>query len=210
MRCKHVSAIGLLLALPVLCAGLRVDAGGPLCGHADCPSQDTTVRLPAQEIRIETSRPRVVVNEVQTIGRARHGFAYAAGFPMGYGPAFMPMPAGQPFVASFYVPANTTPDSRGSAASGTVRALQDLEAQAFEVARQKAILKAETDHVNMMHKRISASLAASLQGADNGPTDTTSLQKSIDDLSKRISDVERLLLIHDNALKDVLKNKTRQ
>jgi hypothetical protein len=205
MRFKHTLTVGLLLAVPGLVVEPRVAAGWPLCGSKDCASQDTTVRLPAQEIRIETTRPRVIVNEGPALGRSR---SFAVGVPMGYGAPFMPMMSGQPFVASIYVPATSGFGSGPTASSSTLRALHELENQTLEVARQKAILKAETDHINMVHKRITSALSATLQSSDGGTADTTQLQKSIDDLSKRISDVERLLLIHDNAIKNVQKNQT--
>jgi hypothetical protein len=199
MRFKHALAAGLVLSLPLVMAAPALP--GEILGrlfhwHADCPADQTVVRVPAQEIRVETTRPRVVVNEVAAGPRLRHG-AVMAGYPM-------PLMYAQPYVATIYAPmalALPAPPNNG----GALRAVHDLEAQALEVAKQRAAYQAEMATLNQVHKRIMANLGASSLAADPVPADTNQLKTAIDNLTKRVSDVERLLIIHDNAIKDKLK-----
>jgi hypothetical protein len=186
MRFTHMFAFGLLLALPVFFIQFRVESNDGILSrlhyHADCEAKQTVVRLPAQEIRIDAPAPRVTVGSHRT-----RGF-------MPTGPAFMPV-VGGPFVATILPLSTVTPTAPGNPA---LRALHDLEAQAGDAAAAVAAHKAHMDHLNAVHKRIQANLSTTF-GAS---TSETSLQKSLDDLTKRVSDIERLLIVHDNILKE--------
>ena len=109
MRLRFASALGMLLAIGIAPGALAND--GILArlhrhGHGDCEANASVVHLPAQQIRIETSRPRVIVNEFSGTPRGR-GY-----FP---GHAFAPL-AGGPFVATF-VPHNFGVTTFGSSGS---------------------------------------------------------------------------------------------
>ena len=73
-----------------------------------------------------------------------------------------------------------------------------MDRQAMELAKHRAALKAEMDHVEGAYKRVHASMTAPAIG------DGAGIQKSLDELTKRVSDIEKLLLIHDSILKDKL------
>ncbi len=151
------------------------------------------MRLPAQEIRVETAAPRVVVGDL-AVHRTR---GYVAGHHFAtFGQTFAPVGNG-PFVATFLPMHGMTFGTSTSAGSAALDAVHALDRQTLEFSKQKASLKAEMDHVEGAYKRIQSTLTASV--ADTSP----SLQKSLDDLTKRVSDIEKLLIIHDNILQKV-------
>src|SRR5207249_4948418 len=93
------SRIGMVGMTLLLALALRSDAGWfHRCHSGDCVQQDV-VRLPAQEVRVETTRPRVIVHETAVTERVRHGRAL-----VGVQPAvpFLATPA--PVVATFFTP----------------------------------------------------------------------------------------------------------
>src|SRR5437667_189651 len=110
MRFTYILAAGLLLAAPIWLTGMRAEAEGPLKHHlhGDCPTEKSVVRLPGQEIRIETTKPRVIVHQAPSVSRARGLFLAS--------PAFMPVAHG-PFVAHF--PAGVTFHAAAFGASGS-------------------------------------------------------------------------------------------
>lgn len=196
MRPKYFLTAALLLGLPFAAAGTRLEADGLLKrhhhhgdGHAEL---STTVRLPAQNIRIETASPRVVVS--QGGGHHHHrarGFAYAPAF---VGPSN--------FVATILPMTINTGGAQNLAGSNALEAIQALERQQFEVTRQKAALAAEMQLLDRTAQRISSNITASGSASFTGQaTSTDDVRKALEDLSKRISDVERLLIVHDNILK---------
>src|SRR5439155_27083524 len=140
-------------------------------------------RIPGQEIQIVTARPRVVVGDASVRMR---GY-----FPAGH--AFMPVGHG-PFVASFVPMPGTFGCAPTTAGSSALDAVHALERHHLEFARQKASLQAEMDHVDRAFRRVQSGVTAS------GPTnvsDAAQLQKTLDELTRRVSDIERLLIIHD-------------
>ena len=190
MRIQHMLAFGLVLSLPILCAQVRVEADGPLKRHhqGNCPAeQNSVIRLPAQTIRIETTKPRVVVNEISSPSRLR-----------GYFPGHTAMPfTSGPFVATILSPgALQSGTGTGSSALDAVHA---LERQALEFSRHKAAMQAEMSHVDKAQQRIVGNLTS---GAQPVVSDAAQLKTAIENLSKRVSDIERLLIIHDNLLKE--------
>lgn len=200
MRPKHILAAGLLFGLP-FAAGPRLEADGLLkrhLHHGDA-DQSTTVRLPAQNIRIETTSPRVFVNQSAGHHRAR-GFVSA-------GPAFLPV-SNAPFVATF-LPMTVNPGgAQNLASSNALDAVHALERQHLEVARQKAALAAEMNLLDRTAQRVHSNITASGSASFTGQsTSSDDVRKAIEDLSKRISDVERLLIVHDNILKSQSQKK---
>src|SRR5207245_889339 len=126
-----------------------------------------------------TAAPRVVVGA--PAHRVRGYAPLAAGFvPVG---AFAPVAHG-PFVATFLPAGGLTVGA--PAGSSALDAVHALERQHLEFAKHKAALRAEIDHVEAAYKRVHAGLTA-----PSG--DSSSLQKSLDELTKRVSDIEKLL-----------------
>jgi len=78
-----------------------------------------------------------------------------------------------------------------------------MEFHAGEVAKMRAAHKAEMDHLEGVHQRIRSGMAGAFQSGDSSTSaDIAALKKSIDELTIRINNIERLLIIHDNILKD--------
>ena len=77
-----------------------------------------------------------------------------------------------------------------------------MEIHAGEVSAQLAAQKAQMDHLTGVQKRIQAGITATFTASAATTSDST-VQQSLDRLEKRISDIERLLLLHDAALKDL-------
>ena len=198
MHLKLTSGFGLAVALTIWASNSSTAVGDGIFpfhlhqGHGqqgDCEAKQTVVRLPAQEIRVETAAPRVVVGAAAVGHHRVRGYApLAAGFV-----PFAPVAAG-PFVATF-VPAGGLTFGAPQVGSPALDAIHTLERQHLEFVKHKAALKAEMDHVEAAYKRVHAGLAAPVG-------DSSSLQKSLDDLTKRVSDIERLLVIHDNVLQE--------
>jgi chromosome segregation ATPase len=86
-----------------------------------------------------------------------------------------------------------------------LKAYHDLELQTLEVARQKAIHTAELKAINQAHQRIQSSLSTMGQAPADANGTTGDLATQISNLNNRITAIEQLLLIHDAALKDVVK-----
>jgi len=198
MRPVHTLAFGLILSLPFASGGSRLAADGLLKRHHhhhgdDHAEQSTTVRLPAQNIRIETASPRVVVGQVGGHHHRGRGFAY--------GPAFAPVGPSN-FVATF-LPMTVNPGvSQNLATSSALEAVHALERQHLEVTRHKAALAAEMNLLDRTAQRVSASITASGSASFTGQaTSADDVRKALEDLSKRVSDIERLLIVHDNILK---------
>ena len=168
-------------------------------GHGDCNKE--VVRLPAQEIRVETSRPRVIVSETRhehvRVGRALPSVPIA---PMG------------PVVATFFAPVSPVPVTHFSGFEraetyapdrSAFRAMQDLELQAMEVARLQAAHRAEVEAMNRMQQRVASSMTASFAGIDHrAPPDQTALREEISKLAQRVTNLEKTVLTHDNLLKE--------
>ena len=196
-------AAGLLVALAVGFAPARAAADWPILDrlhqHGNCPKdQQETIRIPGREIRIITAKPQVIVSDASP--RLR-GFFPANGNAMTFGQG--------PFIATL-MPMNLqggatfgTCGAQPSAASAALRALHEMEIHAGEIAAMRAAQKAQMDHLDAVQKRVQASMSASF-GAGSS-SDSADLQKTLQSLDKRISDIERLLIVHDNLLKEKAK-----
>jgi hypothetical protein len=199
MRSTYVSAVA-LLTLAFLLSAFRVEAQGLLHrhGHGDCDNaQQTTVTLPAQQIRIQTARPQVIVNDVSGGGhhlRARGYFPTAGMMPM----------VNSPFVATFATGMTFHPATVGFGAptggSTALDAIHALERQHLEFVKHKAALKAEMEHTDKAIQRVQGSISASLQSS--GSSDLSEVNANLQKLSNRLDAIEKLLIIHDNLLKE--------
>ena len=199
MRLKHTLALGFVLAVPVFLNPWRLDASDGILSrlhhHGDCDAKQTVVRLPAQEIRVETTRPNIVVNE-----RSSHGSGRVRGF-MPHAPAFMPTVSG-PFVATFLpMHGGLTFGGGGNAGSPALDALHALEHQHLQFAKHQAGLKTEMEITNQAALRVSEKLSSTLKSSGGSTADTSDLQSKLADINRRLDGIERLLIIHDDLLK---------
>jgi hypothetical protein len=198
MRYQLPVSLGLALMVPMLSVA-RIDAEGGILSRlhhrADCDAHGSTVRLPAQEIRIETTRPRVIVHE--SSARTRGFFPAAPAFvPYGQGPfvaTFLPMTGhgASPFCA---------PTADRSSGVHALRALHEMEIQGAEVQRLRAAHQAEMDHLDKVHQRVRAGMAPPSTHSSATSAEIEQLKTAIENLTKKVSDIERLLIIHDNIL----------
>lgn len=207
MRCKYTLALGVVFALPIVLLGTRADADGLLKRHHhqqdNGAADQTVVRLPAQEIRVETTRPRVTVH--QSVAPARFRGYYPAGQP------FM----AAPFVATIVAPGALQFGGATTAGSSTMDLAHALERQAADIAaaraHRQAIQAAEEAALQRAQAQI-AKLSAGAADVKTTTTDSAQLKKAIEDLSGRLSAIEKLLIIHDDMLKkqheEMLKKKT--
>lgn len=209
MPTKFVLRLGLFLVVPMLYSGPRAEAGDGLFSglhHGSCDDQKTTVRLPAQQIQIVTTRPQVVVNSAVAGPRYRTYLPAAQGF--------MPM-FNMPMVATV-LPLGGVPAGNASisAGNGALDAIHALDRQHMEFAAQKAVFDAQRDIVNKAYQRFHASLTApaATPAATPAPTtgvDPAQLQKALDNLASRIDRIETLLLLHDKMLQDAKKPSSK-
>ncbi len=203
MRFKHTLAVGVVLALPVLVLGTRLEADGILKRHHHADSsaaEQSVVRLPAQEIRIETTKPRVIVNQGSS--------ARLRGF----------LPPGQAFVAAPMVGTIVAPGalhfggtsaftfgSTSSASNSTMDLAHAIERHAAEIsasrAHRLAIQSAEDAALQRLSGHISRLTTGPAADTKASTSDTAQLKKAVEDLSNRISAIEKLLIIHDDILK---------
>lgn len=204
MRFQQRLAVGLALAMPVLFFHAQVQADWPISNllhhrHGDCDVKQSVVRLPAQEIRIETSQPRVIVNQGAGYSRMRGGYF------AGSNAAYMPVVQG-PFFATVLPMQGMTLNGAAPAPVGSpmLDAIHAMENQHLQFAKSAAGMQKEIELTNQAAQRVSERLAATVKGANSGSADPTSVQSQLDTMSKRLDAIERLLIIHDNALKTVV------
>ena len=119
------------------------------------------------------------------------------------GVPFVPVMQSGPIVATFLNAPETRTVSSGSA---SLRAAHDLEMQALEVARLRAAHEAEVATINQVHQRVMGSLKSPAPVAQS---DLANLTAEIQKLTQRINDIERLLLIHDNILKEAKEKEKK-
>lgn len=194
MQMKYLLTAGAVVTLCWTFAQPRGEASGGLFSrhHGDCDAHTNTVKLPAQNIRIETSRPRVIVQDVSGPRLRHQTFVPVA-----------PFVQAQPIVATFLAPQGFTAEPRSVTGSSALSAAHALELQALEVAKARAAHLAEMTALERTHQRIMANLNASANATASPVTsDLGKLTAEIEKLSQRISDIERLLIIHDNILKE--------
>jgi hypothetical protein len=199
MRFKQMLAAGLVLALPVLITSMRVEADDlfpRLHHHRDCAADQTVVKLPAQEIRVETMRPRVVVNEVAPSHRMRgffpQGQAVMPMVPMMHGPlvaTVMPMTLHSGAMLGVSNPQCST-------GSSMLEHAQALERQAAALSQARAARQAEDDVAAQALLRIQGHLNKLAQPAPTVKTSDT-------DIATRLDRIEKLLITHDNILQKV-------
>lgn len=194
MRIRQTLAVGVILTLPLLSihTGLRADGPFKRHHHGDCPTdQSSTVRLPAQTIRIETTKPRVVVSEGPASSRVR-GFLPASQTYQG------------PFIATILSPGAFNSNASTSGGSSSLDLTHALERHAMEIAKARAMRAAEMNAENEAMERIQRNVASFTKGAaENRTSESAQVRKAIEELSQRITAIEKLLIIHDDRLKQI-------
>jgi hypothetical protein len=166
------------------------------CRDSACASQ--TVQIPAQQVVVETARPRVVVRDTRPI----YGTALAA--PPVVASFFVPMPLQ---VGTLGVPAPSGAEERESVTldfSG-LQAAHDLERSHARVAALQAIHDAQAKQIQAALERVAASTRESAQPAAARPALSTQccdeLKTQLQNLSRRVEALEQQVNYHDRAIR---------
>jgi hypothetical protein len=161
--------------------------------HAD--GCDTTVNLPPQRVTVEAAPARVSVQETMQVSR---GFVAPV---MGavYMPVAMP-------VMGFGVGV-TGGAADTSAEDNPLRSVHAAELAQMRHTRAHAAARAEVEAAARVLARSAPADAATLKGTASTDLDQRikDLSATIDKFADRLSAVERLTLIHDNYLRDLIQ-----
>jgi hypothetical protein len=158
------------------------------CRHDCCDTQ--TVKLPAQQVEVERAAPRITVTDTTRVSRA----AYPA-----IGTIYMPMA----------VPL------AGFATGRDFESTRDEEYDALRTAHM-------AERAKLRHDQARSALNAEVEAKKRvlerlGTPDSTpapsdlndrinKISDKIDKLTDRVSSLEKLVLIHDNYLREQIKN----
>jgi hypothetical protein len=173
--------LALLSGLLLWGLGARSSAGDLFGKGADCNSQ--VVQLPAQQIVVETARPRVVVHETKLAKGVRVA------------------PDVAPFVATFYTPVlpSTTPQDGGS-----LMLAHQMEMSLMQLERARAANEAELAAAQRVFDRI----ARSLPPPSNGGRGDAATAAQVQELNARLERLERLVLLHGEVLQKITTDMT--
>jgi hypothetical protein len=164
--------------------------------HGDCNAQ--TVQIPAQQVVVETSRPRVVVQDTRPL-RVSAAPAMVASF-------FVPMPMN---LGAVGLASSSNFEERASIPLdfSALDAAHELERSQARVTAHLAIQEAQRQHIAGVMERVRASAAAAIPPAAAARTSTSStccddLKTQLDNLNNRVERLELLVLTHDKAMRD--------
>jgi hypothetical protein len=189
MRCFPLGRLVLLTFACLFGLGGPVRAGDffrRLC-HKDCNTE--VVNLPAQQVVVETSRPRVIMQE--TVRTHQVGVAAAPFVATIYAPMAMPV-ASFGTVGLANVGGPTTLDT-----STALSSLHNLEQQAVGIAKLRAAHEMELQAAQRVYERI----GALSQGLGTSTTKATDIAAELQKLTQRVDNLEKLVTIHDQALR---------
>jgi len=174
-------------------------SGGDFFGHRCKKDCDTgcnaqVVKLPPQQIAVESVQPRVVVRESR----------------LQVAPAFQVAPA--PVVATIFTPvtlplpgALTAADTRIEEHSAALLATHEAEHHVLAVAKARAAQKMDLEYTNRVHQRMLAALQdVADDSAAKVQVDKTSkaeIQAQLTSIANRITELEKLVILHDEVLK---------
>ena len=94
-------------------------------------------------------------------------------------------------------------DYGGSSKSNALTALHEMEHLQMEMLKQKAIHDAEAQAITRAQQRMQAMFSANVTASGSGTSSELSqLIADMKVLEKRVTDIEKLIIIHDNAIKN--------
>jgi hypothetical protein len=202
MRYPVIGWIGLAL----LTGPLAPATAGPFFRKpcSDCATE--VVKLPAQQIVVEATRPRVVVNEtrVEKVGVARVGAV-----PL----MTAPVVAAAPVVATIYTPAAVGVAPVGADVpvperSAQLTHLHEAEHHALQAAKHRAALEVERQRLDATYKRLGAILGEAAEPCKpcdkKTPSDIQAINEELRKLNEKLTNLERLVHTHDNAFRTIL------
>jgi hypothetical protein len=145
----------------------------------DCNAQ--VIQLPAQDVVVETTRPRVVVQETKPLKRAR-------------AVAIEPTP----FVATFFMPVvpAPAPAERATPEATRLGLAHQMEVNLLHLETARRANEAELAATQKVFDRMSTYMKSSAS-----PAGDANVSSQIQDLCTRMERLERLVLLHSEALK---------
>jgi hypothetical protein len=197
MRRQFTTLIGVLtvLSFPVTGAtAYGADFFG--CKSKICETCDNVqvIKLPPQQIAVSAVQPKVVV---------RNSRFQAA-----------PVVQAAPMVATIYtplaLPLTTVGEQRLEERSSLLTAIHESDHQLLAITKAQAAQKAEMDATNRALQRHLDSLREMSTTATSSTTkdgiDAKQLKIELDNINKRLADIEKLLSIHDDVLQNAIKD----
>ncbi len=219
-----------LVATPLVLFGLALPARAGDLFHRPCGGGCSTevIKVPGNEIVVETARPQVIVNETRVV-RPRHVRAHAVA-PVA---PVAPLMAAPPMVATIFtpmaLPVAPAPPLHAVAACpahaplstvaacppappvrGPLSALHEMELAHLEARKLHASLQAEMAHTQDAFNRMSASLQSGLGApklAANGDTtqalvaEVQRLNGLVGGLTDKTKELQTLVIAHDEVIK---------
>lgn len=173
--------------------------GGNLfgCSSGGC---ETTVNIPPQRVVLETSAPRVSVQDTCRPARGP--------LPPVVGMVYMPMAFP---VGGFGIGLPGGPDVTREEDT-SLRTAFEAQAHMLRYDKARASLDAEIAHKRSILSRMSVPMAtAETSGSSDLNSKISALTEKIDKLNERLTNLEKLVIIHDNYLKEkIQKDKPQQ
>jgi hypothetical protein len=167
------------------------------CFHGGCAAQ--TVQIPAQQVVVETARPRVIVQETRPLRVAPVAAApVVASF-------YMPMPLSYGMVGA---PGGPTFEERREASSinldsPSMRAAYALEESRLHMEKLQALYDTEVRHMQAVMQRAVAPPSGALTGPRPAPPENCceELRAQLKSLNDRVTALEQQVIYHDRAIR---------
>lgn len=207
---RRVAAIclAMLLATPAWAAAGDGILHG-LCRDKHACSETTRVTLPARQVEVVTEQPRVVVREMtparEVAARCLHRTAVTAmvpaAAPVAIGTVYMPVSL--PHVQT--VPLVGAAPCREVTEGNPLEAAHQAEVLALQSDHARARLAATIEAQNRVMARLTGGRAAVGVGSSDPGADIlqklSDLQGKLNQLNDRVTSVEKLLVIHDEVIR---------
>ncbi|MBI1916604.1 MAG: hypothetical protein HYS12_17995 [Planctomycetes bacterium] len=189
----RVAVAGILFLLGL---STRVEAGPFFhkCCQSDCCNAEV-VKLPAQQVTVEATRPQVTVHE-RVARYSRVAAPVAPVVATVYTPALVSLPVAASLVES------SPATFRESTGASLLRAAHEMEFQHMEVEKLRAAHQAEMQATNRVYARLRTSLSQA--GDTPTPASNDAILAQLKDLNDRLTSLEKLVYTHDNFIKKKL------
>jgi hypothetical protein len=187
--------VRVLVAVCLLQCSFPCAQGGELFKSFCHDGKQQHVTLPGRDILIEQDQPRVTIRETTARVKSRAGFAAV-------GAVYMPMAFPMMGFGAFPTPSSDGQRGYDAPLTSTHRAL----AAALDHEHAEALLRAEIDVATRALQRMASPPSTMSKACPSTDSSLQDLRNEIAQLKERMSDVERLLLYHDNAIRGKAAN----
>jgi hypothetical protein len=188
--------------LSVLMLGATAHGGDLFCPRfkscdAGCNTQ--TIKLPPQQITVESVQPKVAVRDTRlTVGQAI---------------------AVPPVVATIFTPLQLgvgTTETKTETRSALLTSYHEAEHHLLAVAQARAAQKAELDAADRVHKRLLSSLQDSTDDSckkpaqDKNCADADKIAAQLQQINARLTELEKNMIVHDVLLNKLYEKPANQ